>query len=164
MSNIAVYAGSFDPFTNGHLDIVRRAAKFFDEVIILLAVNPFKSRTFDMALMADKIYDILQGDEFQNCRVYVAGPEMFTIDIAEHFGAKYLIRGVRNVEDFIAEEELATANKRLNTNIETIYFRSDRAEISSTNVKEYIKSQPELVKLLVPEPIYDLIMEQEGKK
>lgn len=164
MNNIAVYAGSFDPFTNGHLDIVRRAAKLFDKVIILLAVNPFKSRTFDIALMANKIYDILQGDEFQNCSVYVAGPEMFTVDIAEHFGAKYLIRGVRNVEDFVAEEELAAANKRLNAKIETIYFRSDYAEISSTKVKEYIKSQPELVKLLVPEPIYDLIIEQEGKK
>lgn len=119
MNNIAVYAGSFDPFTNGHLDIVRRAAKLFDKVIILLAVNPFKSRTFNIALMANKIYDILQGDEFQNCSVYVAGPEMFTVDIAEHFGAK---------------------------------------------VKEYMKSQPELVKSLVPEPIYDLIIEQEEKK
>lgn len=155
----AIYAGSFDPFTNGHLDVVRRAAALFDRVIVLIAVNPFKARSYDPATMANAICDIFEGDEYQNCEVMVAGPDEWTVDIAAAQGAQYLIRGLRNESDYLVEEELAAANKRLNSNIETIYFRSNFEDISSTKVKQYAYEK-ELIKSLVPSEIYKIIEER----
>lgn len=156
----AIYAGSFDPFTNGHLDVVRRAAALFDRVIVLIAVNPFKTRIYDPAIIANAICDIFEGDDYKNCEVMVAGPDEWTVDIAAAEGAQYLIRGLRNETDYLTEEELATANKKLNSNIETIYFRSNFEDISSTKVKEYAKYEKELIKSLVPSEIYKIIEER----
>lgn len=130
----AIYAGSFDPFTNGHLDIVKKASKIFDRVIIVIAINTKKSRAYKGDKMCGAISQTLQENRLSNCMVVTY--DGLVAELAYDWDVKYLIRGLRNVQDYSYEEEMSKINARLNPNIETIYFRSNRNIISSSMVKE----------------------------
>lgn len=130
----AVYAGSFDPFTNGHLEIVREAAKLFDAVLILCAVNPKKSPTFSRRGMVVAIDRCLRAQGLSNVRVISS--DALTADVCARYGAEYLVRGLRNTGDYLYEEEIARFNQKINPGLKTIYFRAVDTAISSTMVKE----------------------------
>lgn len=134
MKNIAIYPGSFDPFTNGHLDVVREASKIFDEVIIVMAVNIGKVRKFNVLDIRDAIKECLKREEIENVCVEICNG--LTVDICHTFDAKYIVRGLRNQQDFSYEEELAKINRMLAPSINTIYFRAREEIVSSSMVKE----------------------------
>lgn len=130
----AVYPGSFDPFTNGHLDIVKKASELFDRVAIVVAVNKNKSRTYDVNEMCIAIEDILVENNIKNC--VVGTWDKLIAELMRNWNVKYLIRGLRNTMDYNYEENIAEVNKLINPNIEYVYFRADNSAISSSMVKE----------------------------
>lgn len=133
MKKIAFYPGSFDPFTNGHLDVVKRASELFDEIYIILAINTNKTRTYDVYKMCDAIKKTLDEHYIYNCKV--ATCVGLVVDMMENVGAKYLIRGIRDITDYNYEERIAKTNQLISPAIETIYLRAN-TDISSTMVKE----------------------------
>lgn len=150
----AVFAGTFDPFTNGHLDIVRRASFLFDEVIILFADNDKKQRLFNKDDMMDAVTKVLQRNEYHN--VFVDSFSGLTVNYCRQHGVKYLVRGLRNITDYLYEEELASANSMLNDKVETIYIRGKNSAISSSIVRAMISNRSNYIPY-VPRDVYELI-------
>lgn len=134
MSNRAIYPGSFDPFTNGHLDIVKKASALFDEVYVVIGVNAQKKRNIDSAKMKAAIEETMQEHNLSNvCVAVYAGL------VAEYAGTnniKYMIRGLRNNMDYNYEENIAEVNKLINPEMEYVYFRAENIAVSSSMVKE----------------------------
>lgn len=131
---VAIYPGSFDPITNGHLDVLHRASKLFDHVIIAVLINPsktpFLSIDVRMNLIRESITDLKN--------VEVDSFEGLTVDYAVKKNAKVLIRGLRAVSDFEHEMQMAQINKTLNTEVETIFLvpKSEYNFLASSLVKE----------------------------
>ena len=117
---IAVYPGSFDPITNGHLDVLKRALKIFDKVIVLVAINPNKKSRFNTKERVEMIKEATS--ELEN--VEVDSYEGLTVEYAIKHGAKHLIRGLRAVTDFEYEFQLASANEFANKEIDTVFLMS----------------------------------------
>jgi pantetheine-phosphate adenylyltransferase len=116
-----IFPGSFDPPTNGHLNLIMRAAKIWDEIDVVIAENPGKTYTFT-AEERKKMMEALVKD----CgNITVAIWDKLIVDYAEKTGAKILIRGVRALADFTYEFELSMVNKGLNPSIETIFMPTD---------------------------------------
>lgn len=146
----ALYAGSFDPFTNGHLSIAEKGAELFDEVIIGIAENSNKKRTTDIHEMADAIRE--QFRYYDNVSVAI-------IDgLVANYCAKndicYLIRGLRNTSDYLYEENIAKINAEINPNLRTIYFRADNDVISSSMIRE-LNAYGMKVDKFIPEKIHN---------
>lgn len=118
---IAVFAGSFDPPTFGHLDIIRRAAKIFAELHVVIAVNSEKKFLFSEEERRTMLCDIVK--DFNNVKVVTW--DSLIVDYAERISADTLIRGIRNVADFSYEFDLALLNKGLNKNLETLFLVPD---------------------------------------
>lgn len=151
----AVYAGSFDPFHNGHLDIVKKASKVFDEVIVLIANNPAKTRKTKTSEMVAAIRQALDANGLDNCSCAVAPYNTYTVVYTAEHDADFLIRGLRNEEDFVYEEEMARTNHIINPFVETIYFRADNTFISSSLIKEQIeKGDIKSIVNFVPPSVY----------
>jgi pantetheine-phosphate adenylyltransferase len=134
MTKIAIFPGSFDPFTRGHLDIVSRATTLFDEIIIGIGYNDQKKRMFDVQSMKTKIENSVKGIHNVKVEIY----SNLTADFALERGAKYLLRGIRNTTDFEYENAIAQANKHLNEELETVFLMTtpSLAHISSTIARE----------------------------
>ena len=133
----AVYAGSFDPFTNGHLHVLCQAAKVFDKVYLVIAVNSEKRRRTDKEVMKEAIEKVLVNKKITNVEVVIF--EGLTVDIAKEKQADFLIRGLRNGTDYEYEENLAIVNSKI-AGVETIYFRAGKtSHISSSVVMELLK-------------------------
>jgi pantetheine-phosphate adenylyltransferase len=134
MSVIAVYPGTFDPITNGHKDLVQRALKLFDGVIVAIAANPAKTPLFDLSQRVQMANDVLSG--FDN--VEVCGFSDLLVDFARQRGASVLLRGLRAVSDFEYEMQLASMNRHLAEDLETVFMTpsEETAFISSSLVKE----------------------------
>lgn len=130
----AVYAGSFDPFTFGHLSIVKEAYDFFDEIYVVLAFNSKKKPMFNRDLMVAGIQQLFYAENLD--KVKVISSEDLVVDVCDQVGAKYIIRGLRNTTDYMYEEDIARFNMRVNPKIKTIYFRAEDESISSSAVKE----------------------------
>ena len=134
MKRRGVFAGSFDPFTNGHLYILTKASKLFDEVIVLIMQNPDKKNILSLETRIELIKEIIK--PVLNARVDSANG--YTVDYANKVEAQYLIRGIRNIKDMDFELKLAMANKELAPNIETVFIMADKEheKIASSKIIE----------------------------
>ena len=130
---IALYAGSFDPYTNGHHDIVRKAAKLFDEVVVMIAVNTEKRRAFDAEAMRDAIQAAVDAEGLNARAVLHTG---LVADYCAERDILWYVRGIRNNMDYNYEENIAQINHLINPALESIYLRSDEPAISSSMIRE----------------------------
>lgn len=121
MKKIAVFPGSFDPITNGHIDILNKALKVFDQVVLLVMHNPKKKSLFSVEERVSIIQKIYAHDE----RIKVDSASGLTVHYAKKHDAGVLIRGLRAVSDFEYEFQLAAANKAVDHDVETVFFVSD---------------------------------------
>ena len=144
---IAIYPGSFDPITNGHLDILNRALEIFDKVIVLVAVNPNKSSRFSVEERVAMIKEAVEGKN-----VEVDSYQGLTVEYAKAHGAKHLIRGLRAVTDFEYEFQLATANDFIDSSIDTVFLMSknDKSFINSSMIVELYKQGQDVSSLVPP--------------
>ncbi len=151
---IGFYAGSFDPFTNGHLHVVKKSSELFDKVIIGIGINSNKNRRFNSEIMKIAIEKVLKRENLTN--VSVITYFNLSIDIAKEFNATFLIRGIRNGMDYDYEENIALINEEL-AGIDTIYVRSGKyGAISSSMIVEFLNYGKD-VSNLIPQEIYDVI-------
>ena len=144
---VAVYPGSFDPITNGHLDILHRACRVFDKVIVLVAVNPNKKSNFTSEERVKMIKEATKNLD----GVEVFADSGLTVKFAKEHGATHLIRGLRAVSDFEYEFQLASANEFVDASIDMVFFmaRGDKTFISSSAIMEMARSGVD-VSTLVP--------------
>lgn len=152
--SVAIYPGSFDPFTNGHLDIVKKASKLFDRVIIVVAVNSDKRRHYSANDIQMAINATLKENHLSNCGVITW--EGLTVELMKRIKATYIVRGLRNTMDFDYEENIASINKLLYPDIEYIYFRAENSAISSSMVRELVSHEVDIANF-VPTSIAKLI-------
>lgn len=150
MKRVALFPGSFDPFTAGHLNILKRALTMFDEVVLAAGVNIDKRGFFTTEQKLDIIRQATEGLE----GVTVIAYENLTIDACRERGIKHIVRGVRNMIDFETERSIADANRRLAPEIETVIIPTaqDYAHISSTAVRDLLKHGGD-TSLFVPENV-----------
>jgi len=136
---IAVFAGTFDPVTMGHVDVVRRAAPLFDEIIIAIGVNTAKKTLFSL----EKRTDWLERTFSDLSNIRIEHYEGLTVNFCESVGAKYLLRGLRNGTDFDYEAHIAQLNKSLDSKIETVFMMTspEFSFISSTLVRDLVIHQ-----------------------
>ncbi len=136
MKKIAIYPGSFDPITNGHIDLIKRASKLFDEIIIGITQNSKKAAFLSIDDRINTINTALKG--IDNIKVLSFGTLL--VDFAAKQNAQVILRGLRAVSDFEYEFQLSGMNKHLNPNIETLFMTpaEQYANISSSLVKEIL--------------------------
>ena len=137
MKRIALFPGSFDPFTAGHLNILRRALTMFDEVVVAVGVNQDKPGFFDMPRRVAIIQEATRGIP----GVSVIQYSDLTIDACRRLGIHHIVRGVRNMIDFETERSIADANRRLAPEIETLIIPTAQefAHISSSAVRDILR-------------------------
>ncbi|MBQ9494771.1 MAG: pantetheine-phosphate adenylyltransferase [Treponema sp.] len=130
----AVFPGSFDPPTNGHLSIIKRASKLFDKIDVVIAVNPSKQHLFSQderyAMMSELI------KPYENVSLYIC--DELIVNYAQKIGANVLLRGIRSVNDFSYEFDLALMNNMLNPKMETLFIPTEReyVVVKSSSIKE----------------------------
>lgn len=137
LKRIALFPGSFDPFTNGHFDIVIRSLSLFDEVIIAVGYNTSKKRYFDVELISTKIKAVFS--DYANVSVEIYNE--LTSEFAKKKDAHFLLRGLRNTTDFEYENGISQVNKHLNPDLETVFLITSPqyAAISSSIIRELHK-------------------------
>jgi pantetheine-phosphate adenylyltransferase len=146
---IAIYPGSFDPITYGHMDIIERGCGLFDKVVVAIAKSESKNPMFtleDRINLAASIYE-------DNDKVEVVGfPRKLTVDLAKDYGACAIIRGLRAVSDFEYEFQLATMNRSLAPNIESIFLtpKETLIYVSSSLIKEISDLKGDISKFVHP--------------
>jgi len=135
MKRIALFPGSFDPFTKGHQDIVLRGLQLFDEIIICIGYNSQKDqRYFKIDFMIEKIQETFAGYP----QIKVITYAQLTADLARKYDARYLLRGLRNTTDFEYENSIAQVNRHLNADLESVFLITSPAlaAINSTIIRE----------------------------
>ena len=134
----AIYPGSFDPVTNGHLDIISRGSKLFDEIIIAIAVNPAKQPMFTIDERRAMIEEVIAGIGRAGCRLCVERFEGLVTKYAVERSANALVRGIRAISDYEYELQMALMNRRLEPSVETVFMMPAEAfsYVSSRLVKE----------------------------
>lgn len=154
---IAVYPGSFDPITNGHLDIIKRASRLYDKVIVGVLNNASKSPVFTAEERKQMIDEATEGIDNVSCDIFSG----LLVDFAKQNHATVIIKGLRTVADFEYEFQMALLNKALNPEYETVFMMTDSkfSYISSSMVKEVAKYHGQL-EGLVPEGTADKIMKK----
>ena len=135
---IGLYPGTFDPLTNGHLDIITRSSSLCDKLIIAVAKNMSKNPLFPISKRIDLINEALSSNKIDNKLVYAQSFDNLLIDFAKINSVSIIIRGLRVVSDFDYEFQMAGMNKRLNPDIETVFLMSSETNqfIASRFVKE----------------------------
>jgi len=156
-----VYAGSFDPPTNGHLWMIEQGAKIFDLLVVAIGVNPDKKYTFsldtrvEMLRNVTKPYRNISVDTFEN---------KFLVNYAKSVEAYYILRGIRSEGDYEYERAMRYINSDLNPNILTVFLIPPReiAEISSSFVKDLVGPEgwEKIIRKYVPKPVYEKILKQ----
>ena len=142
MGGIALFPGSFDPFTSGHLNILSRALTIFDEVIVAVGVNQAKKGFFTMEQRQDII-----AQATKNLKgVRIISYDCLTVDICRQLGVKHIVRGVRNMTDFDNEQAVADANRHLAPEIDTIIIPTaqEYSHISSSAVRDVVSHRGDL--------------------
>jgi len=154
---IAVCPGSFDPITNGHMDIVRRALGVFDRVVIAVGDNPMKKDLFSTVEKVDMIKECVAGID----RISVDVFEGLLVDYVDRIGACAIIRGLRVVSDFEWEMQLSLMNRKLNPNVDTYFLMTDFRNlfVSSTIIKATVSAGGS-VKGLVPDQVLARLKEK----
>ena len=139
MSKIAVFPGSFDPITVGHVELVQRALPFFEKIIVAIGINSQKSTLFDFDQRMDWLKAVFKDEP----KVEVDFFENLTAHYCRRIGARYLLRGLRNASDFDYEKTISQLNNIVGHGLETIFLISQPAysHISSTIVREIIKGK-----------------------
>ena len=152
---VAIYPGSFDPITNGHLDILKSGAEIFDKVIIAVSYNANKKGF----LTVDERVDLIKKSITHLPNVEVDFFEGLTVEYAKKQGADVLLRGLRTSFDFEYELQLSQANNALNKNLKTIFLitKPEFNFISSSMVKEILVNNGDISKF-VPEPVNDFLL------
>ena len=138
MKKIAVFPGSFDPFTVGHEGIVKRALGIFDEIIISVGANPLKKSYFSLDTRKSMISRVFQNEP----RVKIDHYEGLTVDYCRKHGANYILRGLRTAADFEFERAIAQVNKAMASEIESVFLLTvpEHTPINSTIVRDIIRS------------------------
>ena len=142
MKNIAIYPGTFDPITYGHIDVIKKGLKFIDQIIIGISNGHQKNYLFDIDERIQIVKKALFNDiKFSKKKVKVVSFDNLTTDLCNKYRSNIILRGLRVVSDFEYEFQLSGMNKKLNKNIETIFLMSDVENqiISSKLVKEIIE-------------------------
>ncbi len=144
---IAVYPGSFDPITNGHLEILQRALNIFDKVIMLVAINPDKKSRFSAEERVAMIKEAINDE-----RVIVDSYDGLTVEYAKKHGASHLIRGLRAVTDFEYEFSLASANDFIDSSIDSVFLMSkaEKSFINSSMIMELYQRGVDISALVPP--------------
>lgn len=157
MKRIAIYPGSFDPFTNGHLNIINRAMRVFDEIIVSVAHNVSKKTIFTIDERVELIEQIFRDSP----QVSVDSFHGLLVEYARKKGTNVLLRGMRSVSDFEYEMQMAIANKTLNPELETVFMVTDSSftHISSSLIKEIVTLGGS-AKHLVPEAVEQKLVEK----
>lgn len=150
------YAGSFDPFTKGHLQVIAKSAQLFDKVIVGIGVNPKKARRFDIDVMKKAMEQVLAREGLDN--VTVISYENLSVDVALDYHSTFLVRGIRNGMDYEYEENMASINEEI-SGLDTVYIRAGRlGNISSSMVMELLRNNKDVTKYL-PEEILKVVTE-----
>jgi len=145
-----LYMGSFDPFTNGHFEIVKQSCMLFDKVIICIGINEKKQRRFDKEFMQEAIKDLMQEEGLLNVDVCIF--DGLAIDKAKESNAMYLVRGIRNSNDYNYEEEISKINEKLG-GIKTIYLRGGELDYVSSSLVRVLMDNHKPFSNLVPKTI-----------
>lgn len=145
---IAVFPGSFDPITNGHIDLVKRFVPLFDKIIVAVGFNSQKKTLFSLEQRISWLEKVFEDEK----TVEVDSFKGLTVNFCKEKGAQYLIRGLRNASDFDYEKTISQLNNIIGDNTETLFFISkpEYSHISSTIVREIIKGQGD-ISTFVPE-------------
>lgn len=163
MERKAVYAGSFDPPTNGHMYMIREGAALFDELVVSVGVNPDKESTFDLETRLSLLEEITRGMEHVRIDSFT---NQFLIRYAAKLGAGFILRGIRNENDFGYERTMRHVNEDLEPEISTVFLIPPRqlAETSSSFVKGLVGPEgwEEVVEDFVPAPVYQAILKRYG--
>ncbi len=161
MSKIAVYPGSFDPITNGHVDIIKRAIKMFDQLIVLVAYNPEKQFLFTVDERVEMIREVVK--DLGN--IQVDSTPGLLVDYVKQSGANIILRGLRALSDFEYEFQLALMNRRLNRDIETVFLMTGYKwfYVSSSIIKE-AAGHGGSVKGMIPDIVNQIIEAKYGRR
>lgn len=161
MNRSVIYPGSFDPLTNGHINIIKRASKSFDKVVVAVAVNSSKSSIMNIDQRVKVIKKIFKN----NNKIVVDKFEGLLVKYANQKKIKTILRGMRTVQDFEYELQMATSNNKLDSSIETIFMVADAnfAHISSSLIKDIIKLGGS-AKEFIPEAVESELKKILGKR
>lgn len=148
MTTTAIYPGTFDPITNGHSDLVARASKLFDKVIVAVAINPGKKPTFSLQERVELAQQTLN----QYSNVEVCGFEGLLVDVAKEKQADVILRGLRAVSDFEHEFQLASMNRKMQPEVETMFLTPAEqfSYISSSLVREIAALGGDVTEFVAP--------------
>ena len=160
----AIYPGSFDPVTNGHLDIIERGSKLFDEIIIAVLVNPEKRALFTVEERREMLEEVLTHIESGGCRLRVGSFQGLLMRYAVEQQADAVVRGIRAISDYEYELQMALMNRRQEPRIETVFMLAAESYsyVSSRLVKE-VYSLGGIIKGLVPATVEERMRVKLGK-
>jgi pantetheine-phosphate adenylyltransferase len=157
MRKIAVYPGSFDPITNGHVDLIKRGLKMFDRLIVLVAYNPGKTSRFTVEERMGMIQEVIKNMEGVSVDSYYG----LLVDYVRDHGASVILRGLRALSDFEYEFQMALINRKLNREIETVFLMTGyRWFFTSSKIINEAASFGGNVKGLVPELVYQNLLKK----
>lgn len=158
---IAIYPGTFDPLTNGHLDLIERASKLFNKLIVLVGENTAKKPLFDVK---ERVFMIQESIKHLN-NVTVDSNSALTVDYARKHKVKILVRGVRAFADFEFELQMALMNRKLDENIETVFLmpKNEYSYLNSSLIKGIADFDAD-IKDFVPEIVIEMLKKKNKKK
>ena len=161
----AIFPGSFDPLTNGHLDIIRRSALLFDEIVVAVLNNADKHPMFSVEERCQMIREILPSVETADCELIVDSFSGLTADFAKRSGATAIVRGIRAVSDYEYELRMALMNRRLEPSIETVFLMAgeEYSYVSSTLMKQVFELGGR-VEGLIPELVESRMREKKNDR